>query len=136
MADIRLIQFDDTVSYDIDNQLVTMCQGPVLLLQVVLNHLLTTPGTDLFRPDRGGGLVNMVRRLRATPRVLEDALSSAVRKVEYDILQDQAVVPFPDNERLVALRFVSATPIDDQHDRYRIELTLSVASGQTFAFSI
>lgn len=137
MPDIRLFKvIDNTVGYNISGQLIPMCEGVVSLLQVVVNHLMTTPGSDIFNPNRGGNLLNVVRRTRVGTDALKDALVTSVRKVEFDILEDQRVVPLSADERLVSLTFISATAIEGHPDHALISLQMKTGDGSSFNFKI
>lgn len=137
MPDIRLLTLTgDTVSYDARRQLVPMCEGPAMLVQIVLNHLITTPGSDMFTPTRGGGLLQILRRMRIGSPGCEQAIGASVRKVEFDILEDQKGLPLKDDERLASLQFLSVTPIKGHPDRALIALQMKIGTGQSFSFQL
>lgn len=86
-------------------------QGIQKLVQQFTIHLLTTPGTDLFDPTRGGGFLSKVGNtisLKDTSSLLID-LAQGVSRTQSQIIAKQTQnSSIPDDERLLSSRIVDS----------------------------
>lgn len=91
--------------------------GPDMLAQLVGKSLLTTPGTDLFNKQWGGGLhgalpaqITQSGEIDAQTR---DMIFFSVSKVEDDIRSSQRRFPPDLSSTLESLQVLSVVPADD-----------------------
>ena len=79
--------------------------GILRLVQTVIKLLLTTPGTDAFRPGLGTVLPLLVRRgvSRSSINVMKTDIMISLQDAERQIIDFQAAQPIPDDERLQEL---------------------------------
>lgn len=79
-------------------------EGILKLMQLFLKWLLQTPGSDIFNPDRGGGLQEVAGRLSSNRRS-STALAAVTRAVSTTANQIRAsqlnTVRLPSDERLL-----------------------------------
>jgi hypothetical protein len=76
--------------------------GATLLAQVVMAQLLTEVGSSVLNPNMGGSLSKKPRQIYTTDALVASVIQ-AVTKVEDDIIKEQELADFPDDERLNAL---------------------------------
>lgn len=139
MSDIRIIKVDgnDIVKYSISRQRSVIASGAAALLQCVITNLMTTPGTDMTSPYRGGGLVDMCRKHRIDQAELEELIGSRVIAVEHRMMQEQQKMPqLPKSETLTSLRLVSIERSETDPTEMLISIILKVADGTAITFTL
>jgi hypothetical protein len=107
-VDIKIYELSDgdnkyTFKLPTGNSLVT---GIDRLAQVISKSLLTTPGSDQWAKQWGGGLDNLVPIMHDLEEVTASASNKimfAISKVEQDIINSQLGQDLPDDEVLLSL---------------------------------
>lgn len=94
---------------------VGIVTGPDMLAQIVAKSLLTTPGTDKFNPQWGGGLYGAsASSFFISPGVLDpktrDSIFFAVSKVQDDIKSSQRRFPPDLSSTLESMQVISIEP--------------------------
>ncbi len=100
--------------------------GPARLMQLVIKVLLTTPGTNIFNPTLGGGLLQAVGTAFNSQRDAEDVVRQAVTDTEDQLRQIHiaAASRIPDSERLRSLEILSIqSDIDTSTLHVRLAVT-------------
>jgi len=108
--------------------------GMALLLQIVLLALFTTPGRNVFNPERGGGIMDLVGS-NIDPdddtEIIAD-ITQRLEKIKAEIISSQSIlVEEPSSSKLRDLQVVRierGTNIDELMVKFRI---ISEA-GETF----
>lgn len=90
----KIPRFNDNVS------------GMDLLIQLVVNNILTTAGADYLNPGRGGSLFSNFRKRFERDEIVTQMVH-AINKVESDMIAEQGLVDFPADERLASLQITS-----------------------------
>lgn len=104
--------------------------GRVKLVQTFLRMLFTTPGSDIYAPKNGGGLMRVLGRAD-TPASLKASATLAVNRTQSQLVQIQAKEPRLDpSERLKSATLLSAD-FEPQTGTLSIRLRLTSVDGQT-----
>lgn len=106
--------------------------GIVRLLQLFIKLLLTTPGTDLYSPDKGAGLQNMVAMAVSGARTNEATaqFTFMVNRVRDQITAMQAqATGIPADERLATAKVVSVD-FDKTTSTLRGRIFLATVAGE------
>lgn len=105
-------------------------QGLERLVQLFVKILLQTPGTDAFRPELGGGLLQVIGDSAVDGRTIPAEISSAVARTKAQIYTLQNAVPrIPPDERLLDAT-LSAAGFDLNTTSAAAEVQLTAVSGQ------
>jgi hypothetical protein len=111
--------------------------GILKLVQLFTKWLLQSPGSDIFNPDRGGGLQNMIGRV--TTQKMEPvmaAVTMAVSNVTSQIKDVQTTqTNLPMNERLLAAK-IKAVNIYEPQMEARVSIDLTNMAGEDAISSI
>lgn len=79
------------------------------LVQKVLKHLLTTPGSDIFSPNTGGGLLSLLGPIPADPGSIYPLVSLQVKSTVEEIVTQQAAdIGTPPEQRLSGVEVLEA----------------------------
>lgn len=108
--------------------------GPARLMQVVIKTLLTTPGSNIFSPTLGGGLLRVVGVPFNSARSAETAVRDAISRTESQLraAHTQALGRIPDSERLQSIEVLSVlTDIDNSSLQVRLAVTAQDGSRVT-----
>ena len=108
--------------------------GPARLMQTVIKVLLTTPGTNVFAPTLGGGLMRLMGVPFNAPNSLEVQVRQAISDTENQLLavQSRSAGRIPDSERLRDIQVLSVdADIDSSSLRVRIAVTAQDGSRVT-----
>lgn len=138
MRDIRVIHVSgefNVVGYRIEEQNPAFIAGAGGLVQAVIDNLITRPGSDALNPDRGGALIDILRRYRTNDSQLRDAIQEAIETVEDYMKQEQSLRSLEPEERLRHLRLIDIKP-GSRPDEILIELTLATESGDSINLTI
>lgn len=100
--------------------------GMLKLVQLFTKWLLTTPGTDIFNPRSGGGVLSLIGKI-ATTRNMDSVITSitqAVNNTAEQIRVVQTRVPrLPPDERLLSADLVDYAVAEDRMEaQVRIQL--------------
>ena len=101
--------------------------GVLKLTQLFTKWILQSPGSDVFNPERGGGLQDLVGRLVSTNKVdpVLGALTNSVDKTATEIRRAQlAVGRLPLSERLLAATLIDvnvAAPLMEARAKVKID---------------
>lgn len=93
------------------------------LVQRVLKALLTTPGSDIFRPTAGGGLLSLIGPVPVDPSAAHALVSLRIEAGVRDLMMSQPGDDSPPSQRLSGVEILSVnyTPSDTSLDvRLRI----------------
>lgn len=128
MSDIRLLRVnkDGRASFSASGESVLQVGGLAALSQTVVNHLLTTPGSDVLNKKRGAGLSDLCRRYRTNSKDLQEKIADRIQKVNTQIKDEQRQLALPPAERLEDLTLISATP--DEENPSRLDIIVGIQS--------
>lgn len=129
MPDIRLLRVDDETRrarFSATDEGVLQVSGVAHLAQTVVNHLLTTPGSDRLSPHRGGGLSDLCRQHRANSKALQEKIAERIEKIGEQIRDEQQQLNLRGSEKLQSLSLVSAEP--DEENPTRLNIIVGVRS--------
>lgn len=121
MTDIGLYSLDDdgTVVFSFKN-IERVVSGPEEALQVVANHLFTTPGSNTYSRDEGGGLQQLLKDpIKSQEEVNTDA-TIIVNRTRDSVLKAQSRGK-PANATITDLRLLKVAV-----DRTRLKIELSI----------
>lgn len=108
-------------------------EGPQKLMQLFVKWLLQSPGSDIFNPERGGGLQELAGRVTTT-RKLEPVLAAVTRAVAQTANQMQRVQVnqpnLPLSERLLSAD-IASVDVSTQLMEAHIRINLRTLSGET-----
>lgn len=108
--------------------------GILRLLQIFIRNLLRTPGTNIFHPTLGGGVLRVVGQNITDNSVADVAV--AIRKTTADIIARQSQIrEIPPSERLLSAE-ISNFYADQPTGTVFVTVTLQNHSGQTAAATI
>lgn len=108
----------------------TALQGGGKLMQLVVKCLLTTPGRDIFDPDWGVGVKNILPAV-ATKETEKDSmpeLSVAISKANRDIIQSQVGSLLKADELLESLS-IRDLRFNETDLRWELDLAVKSKSG-------
>jgi hypothetical protein len=88
----------------------SMAMTSTYLVQKVLKHLLTTPGSDIFSQRTGGGLLNLIGPIPTDPGSIYPLVTLQVRTTVEEIVTQQAAdIGTPPEERLSGVEVIEAS---------------------------
>jgi hypothetical protein len=102
-------------------------EGVLKLTQLFTKWILQSPGTDVYNPERGGGLQDIAGRMSSTHKVdpILGSIARSVEKTANEIRRAQlAVGRLPLSERLLAATLVDvavAAPLQEARAKVRID---------------
>lgn len=97
-----LLKIYDT-SFEFNEELVHYETGFMLLLQLVIKWLLTTPGTDVISPLLGGGFNQLSNIAPGSTSEIAFNISNSIRACEDQIKKYQIGRNYPLDEQLLKL---------------------------------
>lgn len=101
-----------------------VAEGLVRLVQTFLKLLLTTPGTDIFRPDLGGGLRQLTGRTdNAQGTNLKASATRSVEVTKTQMIALQALNPAIDDSEKLKTAVLTSTSFEGTTLGLRIKLT-------------
>ena len=138
MPDIRLLRVDgdERAAFSVADRSILQISGLAHLVQTVVNHLLTTPGSDRLSPHRGAGLSDLCRRHRTNSAELKDQIADRIDRVDQQIRDEQSDLSLKESERLESLSLISATPDPDRPTRLNIVVGIESAAGEQAQISV
>lgn len=140
MSDIRILKIDqnERISYDVEDQPVSKVEGIALLVQIVVNRLVTTPGSDALNEEKGAGLVELCRqhRLKDGSDALRDKIRERVARTEEQIIQEQSQLNVPDTEKLKSLNVIKMETDDQMPTQLNIHIGVESVFEQTARLAI
>jgi len=101
--------------------------GVELLVQIVINHLLTTVGSDLLNPERGGSFLKISRSTGQRMQV-PVKITHAINRIEQDIIAEQETQNIPEDEQLDSLEILG-WDYDPATGRADLKLGINTVSG-------
>jgi hypothetical protein len=112
---------------------LTKVSGIQRLVQRYILMLLTSPGSDLFDPDLGGGLQELIGRVASRPssdHEVNGSVARAVNKATEDLQRVQGSSNFLDpSERLVSADIIG-TFFDPRTTVLAVQVQLNSAAGR------
>lgn len=102
-------------------------EGVLKLTQLFTKWILQSPGSDVFNPERGGGLQDLAGRMSSTHKLdpILGSITRAVEKTANEIRRAQLNVGrLPLSERLLAATLVDvavAAPLQEARAKVRID---------------
>jgi hypothetical protein len=108
----------------------TALQGGGKLMQLVVKCLLTTPGRDIFDPDWGVGIKNILPAVatKSTEKDNMPELSVAIAKANRDIIQSQVGTLLKPDELLDSLS-IRDLRFNEIELRWELDLAIKAKSG-------
>lgn len=107
--------------------------GIVRLVQRFITMLLTSPGTDLYRPSMGGGLQSLIARTfsRRDSQALQSIATQAVRKTVTDLIEIQSTSDFLAPDERIASAQVTGVTFDARTTTLAIQAALDSEAGRS-----
>jgi hypothetical protein len=121
-----LIKIYDT-SFEFNDELVHYTTGFMLLLQLVIKWLLTTPGTDIISPSLGGGLNQISGVPPSSVSEIAFNVSQSILACEDQIKKYQTGRKYPLDEQLQKLEIDPDRGIV-KNDDHSWEINLIISS--------
>ena len=125
------------LSFQLGNK-TKIVDGPQKMMQLFVKWLLQSPGSDIFNPERGGGLQELAGKVTTTKR-MEPILATITRAVNQTAAQIQRVQVaqpgLPLRERLLSA-VVDGVNVSTQTMEAHIRVRLSTMSGETARTSL
>lgn len=121
-----LIKIYDT-SFEFSEELAHYETGFMLLLQLVIKWLLTTPGTDVFSPQLGGGLAQISGVSPSSTSEIAFNVANSIRACEDQIKKYQMGRVYPADELLSKLEIDPNLGIN-KNDDHSWEINLIIRS--------
>ena len=136
---IDTLQLVDGTRYLVFNEITKspkVISGIGKLAQSVEKLLLTTPGTDLFNPDSGGGILGLVGTNidPAAEKELFSKIQQSIGYVETEILNAQEGANLPLDEQLVSLTLSNVRV--DNFDTINISILVRSKAGGNLSISL
>jgi phage baseplate assembly protein W len=104
--------------------------GSVKLAQIFLKILFTSPGTDIFAPNIGGGLLDLIGSAKS-PGVLTAIAKTAVSSTQKQLVRIQSGITQLDrNEKLSNATLLQCT-FDPQTGTLALRVRLTAVDGST-----
>jgi hypothetical protein len=111
--------------------------GILKLVQMIVKMLLTTPGTDHFAVNTGTILQGLFRRgvSKSSVSLLKMDIMISIQDMERQILDIQAGLPTPDDERLkeIQIRGVQYLELSGE---WQIQISVLSEGGEEVSFDI
>jgi hypothetical protein len=131
MSDIGLYSLDSegNVTFSFKN-IERVVSGPEEALQVVANHLFTTPGSNTYNRDEGGGLQQMLKDpIKSQEEINADA-AIIVNKTQASVLNSQSRDK-PANATITGLRLQSVALVRENLE-IRLTIVINLLDGNSF----
>lgn len=131
MSDIGLYSLDEDnyVVFSFKN-MEKVVTGASEALQIVANHLLTTPGTNTYNRDEGGGLQSLARGfLRSKDEVAADA-AIVINRAQSSILKSQSSDKAAD-ATITGLRLLDVV-VNKENLEISIRILITLLDGNSF----
>lgn len=139
MSDVRLIQTTEgdqgtpaaglsLAGYSAFGNSEIMQGGVVALTQSLISNLLTDPGSAATTPNRGGGLLSILRKYRTFDADLAGLVTDRIRAVQTAMKEEQKRLNLPRSERLDRIEIVRVVQ-GDQPNEIIIDLRVYAQSG-------
>jgi len=122
IADTTIIRFEAQSSG-------SRAKGHSRVVQQFLKVLLTRRGSDIFRPDMGGSLSNLIGTSANTPG-LRASVGLAIRQTEDQVVKEQAASGRTSSEMLQSATLV-ATSFDPREAAINVTLRITTMDGTT-----
>ncbi len=105
-------------------------EGPAKLVQSFVKFLLTTPGSNIFSPQLGGGLMRLSgKNFSSRSGSLESEARAAIARTEAQMKSLHAATPrLPDSEKLRSVSIISVN-VDVDSSTLSIRLELVAQNG-------
>ena len=107
-------------------------EGILKLVQLFTMWLLKSPGTDIFKPDQGGGLQEIVGKITST-RNMAPILSAVTRSVQTTTTQIRAAQlnqsQLPIDERLLSAEVIDLNIYEEQMEA-RLKIRVNSVAGR------
>lgn len=106
--------------------------GPQKLMQLFVKWLLQTPGSDIFNPERGGGLQELAGKVTTTKRMepIMAAVTRAIDLTSKQIKRVQVALPsLPLRERLLSAE-VGSINVSSQNMEAHLRVQIRTMSGE------
>lgn len=87
----------------------TVVPSSTFLIQKVLKYLFTTPGSDIFSPTHGSGLLSLLGSTETSADSLASFARLRVSEAVSQIISDQALSTAPIEEKVQAIEVLSAS---------------------------
>jgi hypothetical protein len=131
MSDIRLLDLtsDDRVRFSVEDVPRLQTRGLAHLIQVVVNQLLTTPGSDRLNQKRGGGLADLTRRYRTNSQELRQQIAGRIQEVQTQIVEEQKQLTLPPEEKVESISVESISTDENDPSVLNINLIVRAQSG-------
>ena len=119
------------IQYEIGNKTRTV-SGLMKLVQLFVKWMLQSPGSDMFNPERGGGMQELVGKIQ-TSRTMDSIASTISRSVKNTVTQIRAVQVnvqgLPLNERLLSAEVTDLQVFEKQMES-RVKVNILSAAGK------
>jgi len=130
----RLEETDEQGLYQVFHEITNnpkSIDGFSKLVQVAERYLLMTPGSDIFRPNDGGGILSLLRSNVDPSNIsnLTSKISTAVGAVRSQIIQSQSDGNLPLDEQLQDLFLVDLS-VEESGTRISIRVGVQSKSGK------
>ena len=120
-----------TIEYEIGNKTRTI-SGLMKLIQLFVKWMLQSPGSDMFNPERGGGMQELVGKIQ-TSRTMDSVASTISQSVKNTVTQIRAaqvnVQGLPLNERLLSAEVTDLQVFEKQMES-RVKINILSAAGK------
>lgn len=112
--------------------------GPSKMVFQFLKVMMTTPGTDIFKPDMGGNLQNWVgqRLSLANPQALVAKTILNVSNVAKQMSAQQLIAKVPPEERIADVQILDVGFDEASPDVMELDIRIRSYSQQTAIFSL
>lgn len=131
-SDIRILRVSpdkNKAQFEIAGQPILQTEGLAALVQIVINHLMTSRGSDRLNPERGAGLARLCRRHRTNSQELQEKIASYIEETESQIRQEQSQLQLPPEEKLQSLSLLSAKPDEENPTVLNINVAVRSEAG-------
>ena len=113
-------------------------EGILKLMQLFIKWLMQTPGSDIFNPERGGGLLSMVGNM-GTGRKMDSVIGAVTRSVQTTVSQMRATqitaIGLPLSEQLLSAEVVDFDIFERQME-VRVKVQLVSMAGREAAMAL
>lgn len=139
-VDVKVYDLESILGTQAKRVLYSVPEGPGIaanidrLFQQIVKSLLTTPGSDKFHPNWGGGLQNLLPAMVENGDLApasRDQIYFAVSKVQGDILRYQQKYVEPPSSTLRSLNILNIELVEDG-----VELTVLLSLAVKTADSV
>lgn len=113
---------------------LTKVSGIQRLVQRYILMLLTSPGSDLFDPELGGGLQDLIGTVASGPssdHAVSGSVARAVNKATEDLQRVQGSSPFLDPSEKLVSADIMGTFFDPRTTVLAVQIQLNSAAGRS-----